>query len=162
MSIGRRRRSSWGGLRQLSNEREKLLRAYSADAINVATLKRKQSWINAEVAQPESQLAIDGEQLAQTKEIIDLALDLADNCSASYARAGSNVRRMCTEPSSRRSVFRTVRSPASRSRSPFASLLGSHRGSMVNPRGLGHRIYVRERAQVMRHLQHLPPNQSLR
>jgi len=52
-------------LRQLANEREKLLRAYCADAIDVATLKREQSRINAEVADAESQLADDGEKLAQ-------------------------------------------------------------------------------------------------
>jgi len=37
-------------LRQLANEREKLLRAYYADAIDVTTLKREQTRINAEVA----------------------------------------------------------------------------------------------------------------
>jgi hypothetical protein len=41
-------------LRQLANEREKLLRAYYADAIDVATLKREQARINAEVAEVES------------------------------------------------------------------------------------------------------------
>jgi site-specific DNA recombinase len=44
-------------LRQLANEREKLLRAYYADAIDVAILKREQARINAEVAEAESQLA---------------------------------------------------------------------------------------------------------
>jgi hypothetical protein len=38
-------------LHQLANEREKLLRAYYADAIDVATLKREQARINAEVAE---------------------------------------------------------------------------------------------------------------
>jgi predicted nucleic acid-binding Zn-ribbon protein len=47
-------------LRQLANEREKLLRAYYADAIEVATLKREQARINAEVTEAESQLADDG------------------------------------------------------------------------------------------------------
>jgi hypothetical protein len=74
-------------LRQLANEREKLLRAYYADAIDVATLKREQARINAEVAEVESQLATDGERLAQAKQIIDLALDLAEDCAACYRKA---------------------------------------------------------------------------
>jgi hypothetical protein len=47
-------------LRQLATEREKLLRAYYADAIDVATLKREQARIDADVTQAESQLANDG------------------------------------------------------------------------------------------------------
>lgn len=50
-------------LRQLANEREKLLRAYYADALDVQTLRRKRARINAEVAKAESQLATDGEKL---------------------------------------------------------------------------------------------------
>jgi hypothetical protein len=51
------RPSSWAGaFRQLANEREELLRAYYADAIDV-TLEREQERINDEVAEAESQLA---------------------------------------------------------------------------------------------------------
>lgn len=49
-------------LRQLAYEREKLLRAYYADAIDVQTLKREQARINAEVVEAEVQLASDGEK----------------------------------------------------------------------------------------------------
>jgi site-specific DNA recombinase len=125
-----------GGLRQLANEREKLLRAYYADAIDVATLKREQSRISAEVAEAESQLAIDGEKLAQTKEIIELALDLADNCAASYGKAGPDVRKMWN-----RAFFQTIRIRDGRIEDfayeePFASLLGSHNDSMVEVGGI--------------------------
>jgi predicted nucleic acid-binding Zn-ribbon protein len=44
-------------LRQVANKRERLLRAYYADAIDVQTLKREQARINDEVAEAESQLA---------------------------------------------------------------------------------------------------------
>jgi hypothetical protein len=60
----------------------------------VATLKREQSRINADVAEAESQLAQDGEKLAQAKQIIDLALELAKNCAASYRKARPEVRKM--------------------------------------------------------------------
>jgi site-specific DNA recombinase len=121
-------------LRQLANEREKLLRAYYADAIDVATLKREQTRINAEVAEAESQLANDGEKLAQAKQIIDLAFDLAMDCAASYRKAKPEVRRMWN-----RAFFHTIRVQDGTIagftyEEPFASLLGSHKGSMVDPR----------------------------
>ena len=122
-------------LSQLANEREKLLRAYYADAIDVATLKREQARINAEVAEAESQLANDGEKLAQAKQIIDLALDLAKDCTASYRKARPEVRKMWN-----RAFFNKIRIRDGviadfTYEEPFASLLGSHKGSMVDPRG---------------------------
>ena len=122
-------------LRQLANEREKLLRAYYADAIDVATLKREQTRINAEVAEAESQLANDGEKLAQAKQIIDLSIDLAKDCAASYRKARPDVRKLWN-----RAFFRTIRVrdgkvEDSAYEEPFASLLGSHKGSMVELRG---------------------------
>ena len=122
-------------LHQLATEREKLLRAYYADAIDVAMLKREQARINAEVAEAESQLANDGEKLAQAKQIINLALDLATDCAASYRKAKPEVRKMWN-----RAFFDAidVRDGAVADFSyeePFASLLGSHKGSMVVPTG---------------------------
>ncbi len=122
-------------LRQLATEREKLLRAYYADAINVAILKREQARINAEVADAESQLATDGEKLAQAKQIIDLALDLAKDCAVSYRKARPEVRKRWNQ-----AFFRTIRVRDGAIadftyEEPFASLLGSHTGSMVDPSG---------------------------
>jgi site-specific DNA recombinase len=122
-------------LHQLATEREKLLRAYYADAIDVAILKREQARINAEVADAESQLATDGEKLAQAKQIIALALDLAKDCAASYRKAKPEVRKMWN-----RAFFDTIRVRDGAVddftyEEPFASLLGSHKGSMVVPTG---------------------------
>jgi DNA invertase Pin-like site-specific DNA recombinase len=122
-------------LRQLAGEREKLLRAYYADAIGVAILKREQARINVEVAEAEAQLANDGERLAQAKQIIDLALELAENCAASYRKAKPEVRKMWN-----RAFFDTIRVRDGAVadftyEEPFASLLGSHKGSMVVPTG---------------------------
>ncbi len=122
-------------LRQLANEREKLLRAYYADAIDVHTLKREQARINAEVAEAESQLETDGEKLKQAREIIDLALDLARDCASSYRKARPEVRKMWNQ-----AFFRTIRVRDGRIEDftyeePFASLLGSHKGSIVEVRG---------------------------
>jgi hypothetical protein len=88
------------------------------------------------VADAESQLATDGEKLAQAKQIIDLALDLAKDCAASYREARPDVRKMWN-----RAFFGTipVRDGAIADftyEEPFASLLGSHKGSMVVPNGI--------------------------
>jgi site-specific DNA recombinase len=104
----------------------------NADAIDVAILKREQARINAEVAGAESQLASDGEKLAQAKQIIDLALDLAKDCATSYRKAKPEVRKMWN-----RAFFRTIRVQDGAiadfmHEEPFASLLGSHKGSMVD------------------------------
>jgi hypothetical protein len=130
------REQRWASIRRAgTTEREKLLRAYYADAIDVAILKREQARINAEVADAESELATDGEKLAQAKQIIDLALDLAEDCAASYRKAKPEVRKMWN-----RAFFDAidVRDGAVADFSyeePFASLLGSHKGSMVVPTG---------------------------
>jgi site-specific DNA recombinase len=122
-------------LRQLAGEREKLLRAYYADAIDVATLKREQARINAEVAEAESQLAADGEKLTRAKQTIDLALELAENCAAGYRKARPDVRKMWN-----RALFGAIRVRDGAVadfiyEEPFASLLGSHKGSIVEVRG---------------------------
>lgn len=51
----------------------------------------------------ESQLATDGEKVAQAKQIIDLALDLAKDCAASYRKGRPEVRKMWN-----RAFFRTI------------------------------------------------------
>jgi len=122
-------------LRQLANEREKLLRAYYADAIDVATLKREQARINAEVAEAESQLATDGAKLRQATKIIDLALDLAKNCASSYLKAKPEVRKMWNQAFYRAIRVQDGRIADSTYEEPFASLLGSHKGSMVDLTG---------------------------
>jgi hypothetical protein len=123
-------------LRQLANEREKLLRAYYADAIDVDTLKREQARINAEVAEAEAQLASDGESLKQAKQIIDLALDLAKNCAASYRKAKPEVRRMWNRAFFRKVLVRDGQVGGHEYEEPFASLLGSHKAQIVDLRGV--------------------------
>jgi len=116
-------------LRQLANEREKLLRAYYADAIDVQTLKREQARINAEVTEAESQLAADGGKLTQAKQIIDLALDLAGNCATSYRKARPEVRKMWNQAFFRAIHVRDGTIAEFTYEEPFAPLLGSHIGS---------------------------------
>jgi hypothetical protein len=123
-------------LGRLTNEREKLLRAYYADAIDVETLKREQSRIHAEVAEAEAGLTIDGERLKQAKQIIDLALGLAKNCAASYRKARPEVRKMWNQAFFRKVLVREGRVASHEYKEPFASLLGSHNDRIVELRGV--------------------------
>ncbi len=122
-------------LRQLANEREKLLRAYYLDAIDVEMLKREQSRINADVAEAEAQLANDGEKLKQAKAVIDLALDLAKNCAASYRKAKPEVRKMWNHAFFREILVGDREVIRFEYEEPFASLLGSHKGQIVEVSG---------------------------
>ena len=119
-------------LRQLATEREKLLRAYYADAVDVETLKREQARINAEMAQAEVQLTTDGESLKQAKQIIDVALDLAKNCAASYLKAKADVRKMWNQAFFRKVLVRDGEVDGHEYEEPFASLLGSHKSQIVD------------------------------
>jgi hypothetical protein len=123
-------------LRQLATERDKLLRAYHADAIDVETLKREQKRISAEVADAEAQLAADGEKLNQAKEVIDLALTLARDCAASYRKARPDVRKMWNRAFFREIFVEKGNVIRFEYEEPFATLLGSHKGQIVDLRGI--------------------------
>ena len=86
------------------------------------------------MAEAEAQLATDGERLKQAREIIDLALDLAKNCTSSYRKTRPEVKMW------NRAFFRAIRVHDGRIEDftyeePFASLLGSHKGSIVDLAG---------------------------
>jgi len=103
--------------------------------VDVATLKREQSRINAEAAEAESQIAVDGENLAQAKQIIDLALVLAKDCPASYRKAGPEVRKMWNRAYFQRIHVRGGGIQDFTYEKPFASLLGSNKESIVDLAG---------------------------
>jgi hypothetical protein len=119
----------------------------------VAILKREQARINAEAADAESQIASDGEKLAQAKQIIGLALDLAKDRAASYRKARPDVRKMWS-----RAIFQTIR-VRDGAIADFAyeeplclTPRCTHKGSMVDPRSSFVRFEAdAERAVAGRH-----------
>lgn len=117
-------------LKQLANERERLLKAYYAEAIDVVTLKREQARINAEVAEAEAQLSSEGAKLKKATEVIELALNLAESCPEAYLRAQPDVRKLWNQAFFRKILVRSG-PPAQATQAvyeePFAFLLGSHK-----------------------------------
>ena len=81
-------------------------------------------------------MATDGEKLTQTKQIIDLALDLAKNCAASHSKANAQVRRMWNQAFFRKVFVRDGLLVGHEYEEPFASLLGSHKAQIVEVRGV--------------------------
>jgi site-specific DNA recombinase len=94
-------------LKQMANEREKLLKAYYADAIDVETLKREQARINTEVEEAEAQLSREGAKLKKAAEIIQLALNLAKSCPDAYLRAQPDVRKLWNQAFFRKILMRS-------------------------------------------------------
>jgi site-specific DNA recombinase len=131
-------------LKQMANEREKLLKAYYADAIDVETLKREQARINTEVEEAEAQLSREGAKLKKAAEIIQLALNLAKSCPDAYLRAQPDVRKLWNQAFFRKILMRS--GPYAQAEAfyeePFASLLdsqegvGSHKSTIVEVAGI--------------------------
>lgn len=124
-------------LKQLANEREKLLKAYYGDAIDVATLKREQARINAEVAEAEAQLSGEALKLEQAMKVIELALELAESCRAGYARAKPEVRELMNQAFFRKILVKNGGPLNAEYEEPFAYLLsdGSHKSTIVEVSG---------------------------
>jgi DNA invertase Pin-like site-specific DNA recombinase len=125
--IGRR-------LKQVANERDRLLKAYYAEAIDVPTLKREQARINTEQAQLEAQLAREGASLEETKKIIGLALRLAKSCRDGYPKGGPERRRLWNQAFYEKIVVKDGKVKRFRYAEPFAYLFGSHKRSIVEVR----------------------------
>ena len=87
------------------------------------------------MADAEAQLATDGERLKQAKEVIDLALDLARNCAASYRKARHEVRKMWNRAFFREIFVQRGNVIRFEYEEPFASLFSSHKTQIVDLAG---------------------------
>ncbi len=108
---------------------------YEGVFVPTAFRRRLDRVLRTEVAEAESQLATDGEKLKQAKQNIDVAFDLAKNCAASYGKAKPDVRKMWNRAFFDNIRVRNCTIDAFTYEEPFVSLLGSHKGSMVDLRG---------------------------
>jgi hypothetical protein len=95
---------AWGRrLEELANERDKLLRAYYADALPLDQFKTEQARIDREVGEAESRLASGGQRLDAAKDVIGTCLKLLQNCGRAYAKASDVNRKRWN-----RTVFRAI------------------------------------------------------
>jgi chromosome segregation ATPase len=74
-------------------ERRKLLDAYYAGAIDVATLKVEQALIGTDLTAVKDRLGDLDANLTEWQEILELAADLATRCGDAYRKAGDRTRK---------------------------------------------------------------------
>jgi site-specific DNA recombinase len=84
-------------LAALADERQKLLRAYYANAVPVDLLKREQDRIGQAEGKAKRQLSVAEADLQGWQEILSLAIKLAGSCHDAYLKAGPKVRRRFNE-----------------------------------------------------------------
>lgn len=84
-------------LATLADERQKLLRAYYANAIPLELLKADQDRITAQEQAARNALQAAEADLGEWEEILRLAIRLAGNCHAAYGKARPKVRRRFNE-----------------------------------------------------------------
>jgi site-specific DNA recombinase len=80
-------------LAALAEERQKLLRAYYANAIPLELLKRDQDRITEQEDKAKTELAETEADLDKWQEVLTVAIRLAGSCHAAYLKANPKVRR---------------------------------------------------------------------
>ena len=80
-------------LAKIDGQRRKLLDAYYAAAIDVATLKTEQERLGRDARQVQDRLDTLDANLDQWREIIDLALRFAADCATGYAKGDDHTKR---------------------------------------------------------------------
>jgi site-specific DNA recombinase len=81
------RKQLLGQQRDIRAKQEKLLAAYYSEALSVTMMAKKQKGLESSLGRIERQLASLHQGQAETEELIEIALDLARNCHATYLAA---------------------------------------------------------------------------
>jgi hypothetical protein len=117
--------------RAIAAERDKLLRAYYAEAIPVETLKLEQNGIDGEVDAAEAEIALSGAQLVAAKDLIELCLKRLSNCARAYREAIPPDRRRWNQALFEKVLVKDGRVLSVEIKEPFASIMakGSYKGS---------------------------------
>jgi site-specific DNA recombinase len=84
-------------LASLAEERQKLLRAYYANAIPLELLKRDPDRITEQEDKAKTELAATEADLDKWQEVLNIAIRLAGSCHAAYLKANPKVRRRFNE-----------------------------------------------------------------
>ncbi|MGH2660636.1 MAG: recombinase family protein [Actinomycetota bacterium] len=123
---------------RLDSERDKLMRAYYAEAVPVELLKREQDRITEERASIEAELATLEQRLADAEDVVRLAVSLARNCRDAYLRSAPELRQEWNRAVFRRIVVQDGRVARIELAEPFASLFshGSNKGGQRRRTGI--------------------------
>gem|GEM_PF-1970213 len=81
------RKQLLGQQRDIRAKQEKLLAAYYNEALSVTVMAKEQKGLESSLGRIERQLASLHQGQAETEELIEIALDLARNCHATYLAA---------------------------------------------------------------------------
>ncbi|MDZ7733875.1 MAG: recombinase family protein [Acidimicrobiia bacterium] len=92
-SLERERASQQKRVKQLENERRRLVRAHLEGAVPVDLLKEEQDRITKEIAQAQDQLRATDVDWDTVETNLTLALGLVSDCTQAYRRGGPRVRR---------------------------------------------------------------------
>ncbi len=84
-------------LARLADERQKLLRAFYANAIPLELLKAEQDRISREEQAGRSELDVTEQDLSGWQDVLGIAIRLAGNCHRAYLKARPSVRRRFNE-----------------------------------------------------------------
>lgn len=112
-------------LTQLATEREKLLRAYYAEAISVEMLKAEQSRIDSEVSALQQQIDVDLNQLEAARDLAEGAMQLLSSCHESYLAADEDERRHWNTALFKRILVTERQVTAAEYREPFRTIFSS-------------------------------------
>jgi hypothetical protein len=103
-------------------ERRKLLDAYYAGAVDVATLRVEQDRIGRDIRGVEGALAAVDASLEEWETVLGLALKFATSCATAYARGSERTRRQFNKAVFERIAIRDGRIADAVYREPFGSL----------------------------------------
>ncbi len=126
-------------LATLADERQKLLRAYYANAILLELLKSDQDRITAQESAARAELAQTEQNLSEWQEVIGLAINLAGNCHQAYLKANPKERRRFNEAVLRSVYVKDGKVTGAKFNDPFKALFlrpSSNKPLTVDPIGV--------------------------
>lgn len=118
------RRHQTTRIRQLTDERQKLLQAHYQDAVPLDLLKEEQARITRELEGAQGRLGATEQAFVDIQTTLDKALDLAQDCQVAYRLAGPKLRRLFNQAFFEKLLLDDEGNVASVLAEPFGSLLG--------------------------------------
>ena len=150
---------------QLAAERDKLLRAYYAEAIPVETLKLEQQRIDDEVDAAEGEITLSGTRLVAAKDLIELCLERLSDCARAYKEAVPADRRKWNHALFEKVFVKDGRVMGAEIKEPFATIMakGSSKGSSPPSSSKNPQVDLTERySNLIDELEGLPKRRNTR